>query len=86
MIVEAARAGRIGHKISRPPHHEMSKELEPRKTLFPDGVEQSDLTSFFYFSLGIGIVRFPVHQMIGFRVVLGVRVLPRVVRNEKYGV
>merc|ERR1719174_394573 len=63
----------------------MSEQLEAREALFPDGVEQSDITGFFYFSLGIGIVRLAVHEVICFGVVLGVRVLPRVVRDQKYG-
>merc|ERR1719213_1480118 len=60
--VDPARAGRIGHKISRPPHHEMSKELEPRKAFFADGVEERHITGLLDLRLRVRVMSFSIHQ------------------------
>ena len=82
VVVEAARAGRVARLGSRPPHDEMGEQLKSGKAFFPDGVEERHIPRFFYFGLGIGIVRFAVHEMVRLRVVLGVRVLPGIVRDQ----
>ena len=64
----------------------MGEQLKSSKAFFPNRVEQGHITGFFYFGLGIGIMRLTVHEMVRLRVVLGVRVLPRVVRDQQHTV
>ena len=86
MVVQSTRSGRVRDEVRRPAHDQVSEELEAREAFFPDGVEQSNVARLLDLRLGVRIVRFSIHEVVRLGVVLGVGVLPGIVRDQEEGV